>query len=215
MKKLSFLAAFFVFSQAVSAQTILEGRWHLTFDLPDNIYRMTAAFKSDAEGNVKADNLSDSFLDLYDGKINGNEFQLKGKSSYGVANITATINGNSLDGKWNIAFLGGTLTGKREAAEKQGTNQLQVFDAVWQTIDEKFYDPNFNGTDWQAMRKKYRPQAAQAESDGEFLRIVRAMLKELNVSHVVLIIRHLMKYLCRKKSRSKQLMKNHQFRGKN
>ncbi|HEY0171498.1 MAG TPA: hypothetical protein VGB98_10780 [Pyrinomonadaceae bacterium] len=31
----------------------------------------------------------------------------------------------------------------------------ELFQAVWQTINENFYDPNFGGVDWKAIRQKY------------------------------------------------------------
>lgn len=43
----------------------------------------------------------------------------------------------------------------------------EVFDRVWQTIDERFFDPNFNGVDWQAARDRYAPQIGQARSPEE------------------------------------------------
>ena len=63
------------------------------------------------------------------------------------------------------------------------TPQLQVFEEVWQTVNENFYDPNFNGVDWKAVRKKYQPQAAQAQSTQAVAVVVNQMLSELQTSH--------------------------------
>lgn len=65
----------------------------------------------------------------------------------------------------------------------QGKTQADVFDRVWQTVESNFYDPNFNGVDWAAVRKKYQPQAAKAKSDREFAASVNQMLSELKASH--------------------------------
>ena len=59
----------------------------------------------------------------------------------------------------------------------------QVFEEVWQTVDENFYDPNFNGVDWQAIRKQYQPQAAQAQSTQAAAVVINQMLSELQTSH--------------------------------
>ena len=44
------------------------------------------------------------------------------------------------------------------------TRSTPLFDEVWQTIADKFYDRTFRGVDWPAMREKYRPLAAAASS---------------------------------------------------
>ena len=61
--------------------------------------------------------------------------------------------------------------------------QLQIFEEAWQTVNENFYDPNFNGVDWQAVRKKYQPQAAQAQSTQAVAVVINQMLSELQTSH--------------------------------
>src|SRR3982750_3824454 len=38
--------------------------------------------------------------------------------------------------------------------------RLAVFDDVWETISERYYDPKFHGVDWQAKRNVFRPAAA-------------------------------------------------------
>ncbi len=62
--------------------------------------------------------------------------------------------------------------------------QLQKFNEAWRTLNERFYDPAFHGTDWQAMYQKYRLAAANAPTLRDFNDIVRMMLGELNASHL-------------------------------
>ncbi|NJR61493.1 MAG: S41 family peptidase [Cyanobacteria bacterium CRU_2_1] len=62
-------------------------------------------------------------------------------------------------------------------------SQTEVFEEVWQTINENFYDPNFNGVDWNAMRNKYEPLVSQARSREEVAVVINQMLSELNTSH--------------------------------
>lgn len=62
-------------------------------------------------------------------------------------------------------------------------SQSKVFEQVWQTVNDHFYDPKFNGVDWKAMRQKYAPLAAQARSPEALAVIVNQMLAELNASH--------------------------------
>lgn len=61
--------------------------------------------------------------------------------------------------------------------------ETKVFNEVWQTVNNKFYDPNFNGVDWKAMPKKYQLKAAQAQSSQEVAIVINQMLSELKASH--------------------------------
>jgi carboxyl-terminal processing protease len=61
--------------------------------------------------------------------------------------------------------------------------QAQVFDQVWKTINEQFFDPKFNGVDWNKLKEKYSPQATQAQSSEQFSSVVNQMLGELKTSH--------------------------------
>lgn len=61
--------------------------------------------------------------------------------------------------------------------------QTEVFEEVWQTVNDNFFDPEFNGVDWQAMRSKYAPLAAKTNSTEELAVVVNQMLAELNTSH--------------------------------
>lgn len=73
-----------------------------------------------------------------------------------------------------------SLTAGRSVAEQSSTALL---DEVWQTVNEHFYDPNFNGVDWSAMREAYTPIVAQAESPQQVADVINQMLAELNTSH--------------------------------
>ena len=59
-----------------------------------------------------------------------------------------------------------------------------AFNQVWNTINEKHYDPTFGGVDWKRVRTIYEPQALAAGlSDKEFHDVLRRMLGELKLSH--------------------------------
>jgi carboxyl-terminal processing protease len=60
---------------------------------------------------------------------------------------------------------------------------LAVFDEVWDLVNQRFYDAKFNGTDWQAMRDKYRPLAEAAPNDDAQAEVIDRMLAELGASH--------------------------------
>lgn len=61
--------------------------------------------------------------------------------------------------------------------------QPDLFDAVWETVNEHFYDPNFNGVDWITLKEQYRLRVAQASSRLEKAALINEMLSELKTSH--------------------------------
>jgi C-terminal peptidase prc len=61
--------------------------------------------------------------------------------------------------------------------------RLAVFDDVWETIQDRYYDPHFNGVDWQAKRNAFRPAVAKAGSTHEFYELMRQMIASLKDAH--------------------------------
>ena len=61
--------------------------------------------------------------------------------------------------------------------------RLAVFDDVWETIEDHYYDPKFHGIDWQAKRALFRPAAARAGSSHEFYELLRQMIASLRDAH--------------------------------
>src|SRR6476469_2585913 len=57
--------------------------------------------------------------------------------------------------------------------------RLAVFDDVWETIEDRYYDPKFHGIDWQAKRNVFRPAAARASGTHEFYEVLRQMIASL------------------------------------
>jgi tricorn protease len=62
--------------------------------------------------------------------------------------------------------------------------KMQVFTQAWRYLNDRFYDPNFHGVDWGAMKTRYEPHVAGARTQDEMRRIVSLMLGELNASHL-------------------------------
>jgi len=61
--------------------------------------------------------------------------------------------------------------------------RLIVFDDVWETIQERYYDASLNGINWQAKRTVFRPAAAKANSTQEFYELLRQMIGSLKDAH--------------------------------
>ncbi|HEX8719327.1 MAG TPA: S41 family peptidase [Pyrinomonadaceae bacterium] len=66
-------------------------------------------------------------------------------------------------------------------------DRAEIFEQVWKTIDEEYYDPKFRGVDWRAVGERYRPQALAAKTDGEFYGVFELMLAELRDGHTVFV----------------------------
>jgi len=61
--------------------------------------------------------------------------------------------------------------------------RLAVFDDVWETIQQRYYDPTHNGIDWQAKRNAFRPAAAKANNAYELYDVMRQMIASLKDAH--------------------------------
>jgi carboxyl-terminal processing protease len=66
---------------------------------------------------------------------------------------------------------------------KTAEGRLAVFDDLWETIQDRYYDQNFHGVDWDAMRNTFRPAAAKANDTREFYEVVRKMIGSLRDAH--------------------------------
>lgn len=60
----------------------------------------------------------------------------------------------------------------------------QIFEEAWSALKEGFYDPNFHGQDWTALKAKYKPRAMAASTTQDFRDMFNLMLGELNASHM-------------------------------
>ena len=60
---------------------------------------------------------------------------------------------------------------------------LGVFDQVWRLVDQHFYDRDFRGVDWKAVRERYRPLAESAADEDAQAAVISDMLAELGASH--------------------------------
>ncbi|MBA2339471.1 MAG: PDZ domain-containing protein [Pyrinomonadaceae bacterium] len=62
-------------------------------------------------------------------------------------------------------------------------SSLATFDDVWQTINDRYYDPSLHETDWQGLRATFRPSAASARDSKELYALMRRMLLSLRDPH--------------------------------
>jgi tricorn protease len=67
---------------------------------------------------------------------------------------------------------------------KRDQEYLEMFDQSWRAMAEQFYDKDFHGADWYAVRDKYRPLVKHVAMKEDLYALVYLMLGELNASHV-------------------------------
>ena len=63
----------------------------------------------------------------------------------------------------------------------------EVFDMVWGTVNEMYFDPTFNGVDWESVGDRYKPKIMTTEDDETFYILLNSMCFELGVSHIGVI----------------------------
>jgi len=105
------------------------------------------------------------------------KFDKKGKKLFYLSK--GTLNSISVEGKDKKKL---SFTAKMKIDHR--AERAQKFDEAWMTLNEHFYDPNFHGIDWDAMKMKYRLLALKAGTITEFNNVVSMMLGELNASHL-------------------------------
>ncbi|HEV2705461.1 MAG TPA: S41 family peptidase [Pyrinomonadaceae bacterium] len=180
-------------AQGSKTAGLLSGRWELAVHLPDGIYETPVEFQVQRNGEVTwsvLGQLGDFSIAATSGRLEGDHLTLLATTSFGQLKVTAVVEGDRLEGKWFPAgflsqlFFAGEVRGRRAALKPSTTPRVEIFDAVWTQVRRDFYASNFNGVDWEAARRRYRPLAASARSDGELLSVVRRMLGELRASHL-------------------------------
>jgi len=85
----------------------------------------------------------------------------------------------------NLGFFPLSLSRADSPAVSTATSEgrLAVFDDVWQTINDRYYDANFHGVDWGAQRMRFRSQAAEARDQQQLYGILRRLLTSLRDAH--------------------------------
>lgn len=82
-----------------------------------------------------------------------------------------------------IASLGAVYARDDPSRELSLKDRREIFEEVWETINEKYYDPAFNGVDWPSVRESYSPLIETAKTDDEFYSLMKRMVAELRDAH--------------------------------
>lgn len=76
-----------------------------------------------------------------------------------------------------------SLAGLPSSQVAQAEKNLSVFNAVWDLVNRKHYDPKYQGVDWEAAAAEFGPRAARAVDNRELYRVLNEMVGQLRDSH--------------------------------
>lgn len=62
--------------------------------------------------------------------------------------------------------------------------RLQLFEQTWSRVNDHYFDADFHGHDWNAIKKQYKPLIENVQSGDEFFIVLNKMLFELGSSHL-------------------------------
>lgn len=133
--------------------------------------------------------------DLYSVKWNGKDLKELTKGGSNPTTVSIDREGKFLyylktGGALSRLDIKGDKTESLPYAVKQRIDYTaernQVFEEAWRTIRDGFYDPDFHGKDWNALRTKYKELCMIASTNEDFRDMFNYMLGELNSSHMAL-----------------------------
>jgi tricorn protease len=77
-----------------------------------------------------------------------------------------------------------TLPFKAKINVRTDEEFTEMFDQSWRYLAENFYDNKFHGSDWDAVRAKYRPLVKHVTMKEDLYTLLYLMMGELNASHL-------------------------------
>jgi Tol biopolymer transport system component/C-terminal processing protease CtpA/Prc len=75
------------------------------------------------------------------------------------------------------------VTFKADWMHDINAERMAAFNAFWKTFHHRFYDANFHGRDWDALRTKYLKRMQSVDTPMEFSTLLQMMVGELESSH--------------------------------
>lgn len=139
-----------------------------------------------------ANNTTEKGNDLYSIKWDGTDIQLVTKGGSNPSSLTFDEEYQYLymlkSGKLARLALSGdkqeniSFSAKMQINHPEENNQ--IFEEAWRALNSGFYDPDFHGHDWKALREKYKPWCLKASTPQDFSDLFNLMLGEVNASHM-------------------------------
>ncbi len=90
--------------------------------------------------------------------------------------------------KYLFVFLLAAATSVAQVAGDAARQiNLNSFEYVWKTVQDKNWDPTLGGLDWQAVHDEFRPKVEKAENIQQVRALIAEMLDKLHMSHYAII----------------------------
>ncbi len=170
-------------------------------DIHNRLFQLT--FLPGNEGNLVISEDGETFYfsssdpdvrgsDIYSIKFDRSDLKQVTKGGQNIFGLALTKDGKSLIGfkQGRVTLVNpsnGKLTNQPFRAEMEvdhWAEREQVFEEMWRELDKGFYDPDFHGRDWKALKAKYKPWALSASTRQDFAFVANWMLGQLNASHM-------------------------------
>lgn len=175
-------------------------------DIHERLVQVTSLPANESDLNISQDGKTFYFVsnrdsrqrynadnDLYSVKWNGKDMKALTKNNTRPYAVQMGPNGK------NLMYLthGGSLTKMDVKSEKPSRiafkanmninhqkEREQIFNEAWDILNDGFYDPEFHGQDWEALKKHYKGYCMAASTDRDFRDMFNLMLGQLNASHM-------------------------------
>lgn len=82
-----------------------------------------------------------------------------------------------------VAPTGVSLEAVPLEQRERARENLRVFNAAWDLVNRKHYDPKTRGPQWDAAAREFGPKAAAAKDDAALYQVINDMLARLDDSH--------------------------------
>lgn len=138
------------------------------------------------EGTLLFLSENDVWSVTYDGRDTKRLTTGGGKSALRVATEGKKISFLQGGDIYTMAISGGSSEKVSFTAEWERDVRAErraAFAQFWNAYHRSFYDANFHGRDWQALRNKYEPLLESVETNDEFAMLLHSMVGELETSH--------------------------------
>ena len=138
------------------------------------------------DGNILFISEGDVWSVSYDGKDTKRQTTGGGKSSLRIAREAKKLS-YLQGGEMYVAGLDAKgaekVTFTAEWERDVRAERRAAFTQFWNGYNRGFYDPNFHGRDWAAIRSRYEPMLDAVETNDEFASLLHMMIGELETSH--------------------------------
>jgi carboxyl-terminal processing protease len=78
---------------------------------------------------------------------------------------------------------GGPSADRGEPQRLSSKSRQEIFEKVWREIRDHYYDPAYNGVNWNEIHEEYSPLVAATKTDNEFYALMSQMTSELHDAH--------------------------------